>query len=330
MSKGLAERQIADFDRDGYLVVEGVLSESDLCAIEAEYADIVDRVTAGLVAVGALSPLKGTTFNDKYVEALEQLDDMYRLYQHLDISLPLFNELPPDASMNAGPAVFNLLKNERVLDIVESVIGPEIYSNPVQHTRIKPPRKHLPHIATDANVAATAWHQDSAVVDDTADQTDMLTVWLAITDATTENGCLVAVAGSHRSDETLHCPGKIFPAEIYIPESIINTPRIVPLEVKAGGMVLLHKMTEHGSYENDSDGIRWSFDLRYQPIGKSTGREIFPGFVARSPASPESVLDDADEWANLWWEARDRIANREVDVAIGSRWDQYSDHPVCA
>lgn len=330
MTKGLTEQQLADFDRDGYLVVEDVLSETDLHSIESEYAEIVDRATADLVEAGTLPPLQGTSFNDKYVEALRQLDDMYDLYQHLDISLPLFNELPPDASMNAGPAVFNLLTNQRLLDIVESVIGPEIYSNPVQHTRIKPPRKHLPHVATDANVAATAWHQDSAVVDDTAEDTEMLTVWLAITDATTENGCLVAVEGSHRADETLHCPGKIFPAEIYIPESIINSQRIVPLEVKAGGMVLLNKMTEHGSYENNSDAIRWSFDLRYQPIGQSTGREVFPGFVARSLTSPGSVLDDADEWANLWWDARDRIANREVQVGHGSRWDQFSDHPVCA
>ena len=232
MGAGLSAEQLERFDRDGYLIVEDVLSSDDLSAIEAEYAEIVDRATSDLVSSGQLPPLQGETFDAKFIEAMSQLDDMYALDQHLDISLPLLSELPPDTSMNCGPAVFGLLTSEKLLDIVESVLGPEIYSNPVQHTRIKPPKKYLPDTDLDANVAATMWHQDSAVVDSSADSTDMLTVWLAITDATVENGCLVAVEGSHRLDETLHCPGKVYPAEIYIPDSIIDQfrSRSVPEE----------------------------------------------------------------------------------------------------
>ncbi len=61
---------------------------------------------------------------------------------------------------------------------------------------------------------------------------------------------------SHRGETTLHRPRKIFQSEIYIPEAIIDHRILVLLEVGAGGMVLLHKKTEHGSLENDSDGIR--------------------------------------------------------------------------
>ncbi len=209
------------------------------------------------------------------------------------------------------------------------VIGPEIYSNPVQHTRIKPPARHLPGTALDANIAATLWHQDSAVIDAAADGTDMLTVWLALTDATSENGCLIVERGSHHEDMTLHCPGKIFPAEIYIPESIIDGDRVMPMEVPSGGAVLLHKMTEHGSLDNRSDDIRWSFDLRYQPIGQPTGGSVFPGFVARSSSHPEQVVNDPDEWADLWWEARDRIANGEVPMHLNTRWEANARQPIC-
>lgn len=122
----------------------------------------------------------------------------------------------------------------------------------------------------------------------------MLTVWLAVTDATVANGCLVVVPGSHRAATTLHCPGTVFPAEL----------------------------------EDETDGIRWSFDLRYQPIGEPTGREVFPGFVARS--ATHAVVDDPDEWARLWWGARDRIAAGETAVTFGGRWNANAGQAVCA
>ena len=41
-----------------------------------------------------------------------------------------------------------------------------------------------------AHITATDWHQDRAVALEDADADEMVTVWLAITDATVENGCL--------------------------------------------------------------------------------------------------------------------------------------------
>jgi len=327
---GLTAEQLDRFHEDGYLIVEDVLTGDDLAAIEAEYRKIVDRTSADLALEGKLRPLTGTTFSECYIEAMQQLDDMYDLYQHLDISLPLLEDLDHSHTMNAGPEVFRLLTNPRLLDIVESVIGPEIYSNPVQHTRIKPPVRHLPEVALDANIAATLWHQDSAVIDTEADETDMLTIWLAVTDATLENGCLIVERGSHREEMTLHCPGKVFPAEIYIPESIIDDGRVIPMEVPAGGAILLHKLTEHGSLDNHSDDIRWSFDLRYQPIGQPTGRSMFPGFVARSRAHPEQVVTDPEEWASMWWDARDRIAAGVTPMNLNARWAANARQPICA
>ena len=327
---GLTAEQLDQFHQDGYLVVEDVLTEADLGAVEAEYLAIIDRVTGALVEEGRIRPVEGGTFSERYIEAMQQIDDMYALYQHLDICLPMLKELDHSHTMNAGPEVFCLLTSPRLLDMVESVIGPEIYSNPVQHTRIKPPARYLPAAVTDSNIAATTWHQDAGVINPEADGTDMLTVWLAVTDATIENGCLIVERGSHHENLTLHCPGTAASATTYIPESIIDWDRVVPLEVKAGGAVLLHKHTEHGSLDNRSDDIRWSFDLRYQPIGQPTGRSVFPGFVARSKAHPEQVVTDHEGWGELWWEARDRIVSGEVPWQFNARWDANALHPVCA
>ncbi len=327
---GLTAEQLRRFDEDGYLIVEDVLSEEDLARIEAEYREILDRAADGLVRRGRIRPLRGGAFSERYVEAMRQIDDMYALYQHLDISLPLVEDLGLSHTLNTGPEVFRLLTHPRLLDIVESVIGPEIYSNPIQHTRIKPPVHCLPDAILDSNVAATGWHQDSAVATREADDTDMLTVWLAVTDAFVQNGCLVVTPGSHRKGVTRHCPGMASSAEIYIPETIIDLDRVIPLEVKAGSAVLLHKMTEHGSLENRSEGIRWSFDLRYQPIGQPTGRSVFPGFAARSSARPDLVVTDHAEWESLWRQALHRIVNGEADAAFNAKWEANAGHPLCA
>ncbi|MYC85903.1 MAG: phytanoyl-CoA dioxygenase family protein [Acidimicrobiia bacterium] len=327
---GLTGDQLARFQENGYLVVEDVLSAEDLAAIEDEYREILDRVTAGLVSQGRIPPPRGTNFSERYIEAMQHIDDMYTLYQHLDICLPMVKELDHSHTMNTGPAVFHLLTNPRLLDIAESVIGPEIYSNPVQHTRIKPPVRYLPDTVTDSNIAATTWHQDNGVINPEADNTDMLTVWVAVTDATVENGCLIVERGSHRDDLTMHCPGTAASATTYIPEAIIDRDRVVPLEVGAGGVVLLHKLTEHASLANHGESIRWSFDLRYQPIGQPTGRSVFPGFIARSEAHPEQALIDPDEWANLWWNARDRIVSGEVPWQFNTRWNANARLPICA
>ncbi len=75
-----------------------------------------------------------------------------------------------------------------------------------------------------------------------------------------------------------------------------------------------------------SDAIRWSFDLRYNPIGQPTGRPIFPDWVARSRAHPESELRDPAAWARLWLDARDRLAGKGKQTT--NRWG--AEPPVCA
>ena len=85
----------------------------------------------------------------------------------------------------------------------------------------------------------------------------------------------------------------------------------------------MHRLTCHGSLPNRGNRIRWSMDLRYNPIGQHTGRAAFPGFVARSREHPEMELRDAEVWAQEWRDTRERLA-RENDPAY-NRWP--SDDP---
>lgn len=314
----LSETQVDQFEQNGYLVIEDVIDEVTLQAIVAEYAALFDTLYDGWHVEGLVpAPTPGMGFWDKLDVAFRGGFDWY---QPLDISLPhdgITNETP----MHFGPAVFQMATHKRILDIVESLIGPEITSNPIQHVRIKPPERLVNGDESRAHIVSTDWHQDRGVTLESADETEMVTVWLAITDATVENGCLQVKPG--REAEMLpHCTMK----QVGITDTYLPKRTAVPAPVKAGGAVIFHPLTPHASLSNQSEGYRWSFDLRYNVTGQSTGRDHFPSFVARSRANPETELKDWRVWKQMWESTRTTLAK-------GAHIPQHrwpSDGPYCA
>ncbi len=317
----LTNAQLADFQRDGYLAVENLLDlERDVQPVVDEYRALLDELCRAWVAEGRLEQ----TFSDLPFE--QRLVEIYRsgcqYAQPLDISLP-GGEITEQTPIHNGQAVFDLMRSPRLLDAIESIIGPEIYSNPIQHVRIKPPRNVIDHDDRDNSMLAkTEWHQDQGVTMPEADATNMVTAWVAITDATLHNGCLHVIPRSHLGEMVPHCPG----LQLSIPEGYVEPECAVPVPVRRGGVVFFHPLSKHGSRENHSNVFRWSFDLRYNRIGEPTGRSFFPGFVARSRANPDAELHDVQTWARSWRKARRDLA------AIGSvtlhRWDGNA--PLCA
>ncbi len=316
----LTRDQIRFFDENGYLVVEDVLDQSRVInPIKAEYSTLLDDLyetwfTQGAVAVAP----QGLSFDDKLLIAYEARCDWF---QPMDISLP-GDRVRGDTPMHFGPAVFGLVTCERLLDMVEDLIGPEITSNPIQHVRIKPPATNLQSDEIRAHITSTDWHQDRGVTLSEADNTTMITVWCAISDATVDNGCLQVIPGVHRDGMKTHCPK----VQTAIADGQVDLSRAVPLPVRSGGAVIFHPLTPHASLANQSDGIRWSFDLRFNVTGQPTGRSHFPDFVARSRRDPDSVLTSANEWLAMWKAARARLA-RQPHINI-HRWD--GDSPLCA
>ena len=59
----------------------------------------------------------------------------------------------------------------------------------------------------------------------------------------------------------------------------------------------------------------------------ATGRPAFPGFVARSRKHPETEMRDWQDWAQLWRDARTRLAAIE-DAGKFNRWT--GKEPICA
>jgi hypothetical protein len=145
-------------------------------------------------------------------------------------------------------------------------------------------------------------------------------------DADVSNGCLQVVPGSHTGQLLTHCPGYRQAAGLTIPEHMFEVGAAMPVPLQKGSALFLHCKTVHSSLPNVSNRIRWSFDLRYHPIGQPTGRAAFPGFVARSRKRPETELRDPQSWCLSWKEARDSLARGEQPTF--NRWN--SEDPVCA
>lgn len=74
-----------------------------------------------------------------------------------------------------------------------------------------------------------------------------------------------ALPGVHRDEAVLTHVSRRGKSYLEIQdEALPKGVEPVCLEVKKGGVVLLHNRTPHVSYENRSEVVRWSMDLRYQ------------------------------------------------------------------
>lgn len=307
---------------DGYLVLEDVLDvRNDVQPVLDEYEKVLSDLAATLHQRGEIAD----TYADlPFGQRLIQMTKEYgkSLSQHFDISLPQTG-VTTDTPMHVGPGAFRLLTNEGLLDVAESIIGPDIYCSPVGHVRMKLPEGTI--AAGDGMMAKIPWHQDNGVVLEEADDAEVLTVWLPLTEATVENSCMQVIPARRETELMAHCPSSSKGA--HIPDSYVPINNAVSLPMRPGSVLLMHPRTPHSSLENvTTDQVRISMDLRYQPVGTPTGRPQFPGFVARSRSHPEDAMTDPAAWAAMWHAARADLA--AATRASFNRWSP--DSPVCA
>ena len=329
-SVGLTDHQLEQFHSDGYVVVENVFDpEHDFAPLMADYDEVLDRVASEMLGRGEITRYEaGGSFQDRLIEIIEQVGQLF--IQPFDITLPQKN-IGSDTPIYLGKAAFDLICHGALLDLIESIVGPEIYSNPIQHIRMKAPQG-IVHanpgsggtLQAGENVATTTpWHQDSGVVTENADSTEIVSVWVPLVDVDERNGCLAVIPFSNRDGLVLHCPRT---AALTIPDEYIPAGRMTPVPMRAGSVLLFTRFTMHRAMPNLSDQVRMSFDFRYQRSGLPTGREVFPGFLARSREDPSSVLRDHKQWARLWLDTREALANSQLPPL--NRWK--SDVPQCA
>ena len=315
----LTEEQIAEFSDRGYLVIDNIFDpQTDLNPIMEEYLGVLEHLAQDLYAQGKIRSLYADLpFEERLIAIYQDSGKVHG--QYFNPSLPA-DGVKENTPYWAGPAVFQALRHKRLLDVIESIIGGEIYAAPILYTRIKPPEHLTPHDHMGrVQLGKTLIHQDNAGLLPEVDETEMLTAWFPMKDATVDNGCLCVWPRSHHLGLLQHFLDRGRP---YIPDEYLKIAgQAVPVPVKRGSVLLMDKRTIHASYANHSQEVRWSFDCRYTPIEQPKVREFFPGFVARSYQHPETELHDPVEWDRGWQEARQRLAKEGTPKF--HRWTEY-------
>jgi ectoine hydroxylase-related dioxygenase (phytanoyl-CoA dioxygenase family) len=111
----------------------------------------------------------------------------------------------------------------------------------------------------------TPWHQD-AVYWPHQDRHDQITIWIALKDATTRNGCMSFVGGTQVLDN-------IPPIDLGNPQDIFrHAPHIKPVkpltcELSAGSATFHNGLTFHYAGPNKSEGVREAMAIIYMPDG---------------------------------------------------------------
>ncbi len=353
MGYALPDDAVVKFRTEGYVVLRDFFEAmEDLSPFVEGYTRLVDalatiyiqNVKPGLQEaysqrtfperIATLFGVSGGTILYHFIPNLIQYANAFYRSQQLDL---------PSAQI---PELFYLMRNTKLIDAIECLIGPEISVSPSYQINFKLARKHLDLVQSVAHdvgkkfadlkgfydvyvEGATALHTDARYYLPEAHDSDIVVAWIPMTAADIERGSLVVVPGSHRSGVISH------------PFSDEIAGQAVPVETQVGDLVLFHHKLIHGSLANESmDSFRWSFNFRYHPTGQPSGRPFLPGFRVRSRAAPQTELHNPLIWSAMWQAALRNLAttnlplppprpiDRQESEVISTQWKLLVPHDL--
>jgi phytanoyl-CoA hydroxylase len=214
----IADRDVAFYREQGYLVVPGVLEPATIESLRRE----LDEILGGARDV--------TTHTEVYDLEPGHRPDMPRVRR---IKTP----------HRFFPGFRELYRNPRLVGIVQTLLGPDV--------RLHGSKINLkaPHYGSPVE-----WHQDWAFYPHTND--DLLAVGVMLDDCTPANGPLLVVPKTHTGPVWDHHAKGYFCGAVD-PDAIAEEiARAVPLLGPAGSMSFHHVRLLHGSAQNASDRPR--------------------------------------------------------------------------
>lgn len=154
----------------------------------------------------------------------------------------------------ASPAFVELARHPRILDAVEDLIGPDIllFGASVFAKNANDPRY-------------VSWHQDSTYFG--LAPHEEVTVWVGFTDATSENGCLRVLPGTHREPDYRHEETFATYNMLAKGQALVGVDDALGVEMplRAGEFSIHHERTAHSSLCNTTDDRRIGFAFFYVP-----------------------------------------------------------------
>ncbi|CAL4935511.1 unnamed protein product [Urochloa decumbens] len=272
----LTAEQLSFFDANGYLVLEPFSSEEDVRALRERMAELVAGI-GGSNSTGSCEHHR-MEMDDFYFKSGENISFFYEdkafgddgcLKQPKELSIRLVGH----ALHEHDPVFKKFSSSENISSIFSSLE----YKRPV----IIQSR----YIFKQPGIGAEAIpHQDNTYLH--TEPPSCIGLWLALEDATVSNGCLWAIPGSHKNglktqmikDES----GTYFDRTV----PSYDQKEFVPLEVKSGGLVIIHGDLVHKSFENLSPTSRHAYVLH---VVETKGCEWSKGNWLQRKIAPEAL-----------------------------------------
>jgi len=305
----MAQNIRKEFEKNGFVRIRNVLDyKLDLEPILNDMAFIMNRLVHRFVPKKDKKRVLGLSFKKKYSHLVKL--NIPELDQYFNIRLP--QNVNVDSDFFASQSIFNLIKNNKILEKVSKILGQEISSNPCQNSRIKQPEKAISKKNLhDGLVGRTPWHQDAGVMNKKGQKgTELVTCWIPFTKTRIENGCMLAVKESHKLGLVNHDTGSKGQVEIKGKEKIDDL-KTIALEANVGDIILLSRYIIHCSLPNKSKNFRISMDLRFNKTGQHSGRDPLPSFVVKSKNRKNIKVNNYKQWIAMWEEAKNKCIPRK-------------------
>ena len=229
--EALSEDQFQQYQQQGYVVVEGVLDEEFLETVTARLREYThgDREPEAFAAQNEPAVERGEVDVDDPGNAVRKLEGL---------------------GMVEEDAVFrDVAHHDPIVDVAADLLGPHLKLLR-SAAMLKPPE-----IGSEKS-----FHQDAAYYP--IRPYDHVTVWVALDDATTENGCMRVVPGGH-TDGLLNHETRDYETDIVVADDRYDTDDAVPVPMEAGSALFSHCLVPHYTEENRSSDWRRALIASY-------------------------------------------------------------------
>ena len=228
VSPALTESDISAYRRDGCLIVENVFTESTIARLRRVVDEFVEKS-------------RSVTENDA----------VFDLEPGHTAERPLLRRLK-SPTLN-HPLFEEIMRSDLLADLVEPLLGDGV--------RFQGDKLNMKTAIAGSPVE---WHQDFAFYPHTTD--DLLAVGIALDDSTLENGCLMAMCGTHLGPVLDHHQDGAFIGAISPSRESFDLGEAVPLEIRAGDVTIHHAKLLHGSAPNRSSVPRRLWLIQYAAV----------------------------------------------------------------